>query len=1143
MSVMVRLVPIVSILLAMGCAGLQAQQHALRFEAEDISEPADAWQVNTDSEDRWNLWSTDRDAERKWSQGIVLRSPAVMADRETPEDGAPVLHATVTGIPAGTWEVTIGGVGRPIGISLDGESWRKQTSRTLGRFEITDGRFEVWVDDRYAADTNPGPTYFDYLEFVPAAPSINGVTNGGFEFAAEGEEGIAGWTFWTREEGAGRCEVVAEGAPEGRRAAFIEHTGERDFALSNRGRLPVEARDRLTATARVRTEGEGELTLAFVALRDGQVVAWNIGSDSVRGASDRRTLEATALVRRNIDEVYVRFTGSGRVRAWIDDVRVERGWPERAPRADRPPVEGWARERVEEPLGRGLVAMPIEGGRVYLSWRLLRDDPEGVGFHVYRWVGRRMPERLTEEPITRTCDFLDETPAPGVANFYVVRAVVDGEEGEPSTQAEATPSAEGRGYLSIPLQGEYTFQRVGIGDLDGDGEYDFVIKQPNANVDPGDGYWKPSEGTYTVEAYLADGSFLWKRDLGWSIEQGVWYSPMLVRDLDGDGRAEVILKTAPEEDLRDAEGKVQTGPEWLSVLDGMTGEEIARTDWPSREGYRSYNLASRNLMCIAYLDGKTPCIVVDRGTYALMRVVAWQLREGKLEELWRWSNEELGGLYRGQGAHSMHAVDVDGDGRDEVFLGSAVLDDNGVELWSTGMGHPDHHYVGDIDPTRPGLEVYYGIEPRSPADGCSLYDARTGEWLWGLDEPTQHVHAAGMCADIDARYPGLECYSGERDFPEKRWLWSAQGELIQMGDVGGLSPRTLYWDADPQRELLRGSRIHDFGGQVHRSDIEGQAIGFADIVGDWREELIVSSPGELRIYTTTVPAADRRVCLMQDPLYRNDVCIQAMGYTQCPMTTRCFAAGEANLSLVSPEGRIPVGEEATIEVVVTAPVGRAVRGTVRLEAGEGVEPAAAEVRADVPAGEMRRYPLAARLVDDGRMIFGREGREVRARFEGDPPMQAGLTLEALDVPLTERPRTQAEAMTAQGGGEVVIRDDKIDADGTCFSHWDDPGHWIEWAMTAPEAGRYMLVLRYCAMESARREVSLDGSTLGEFAFPATGGFSSTANDWTHDVLRGRDGEPLVLELAAGEHRLRMTNTDGNGMNVDYLLLTPEARGQ
>ncbi len=1134
MCIAIRRMAVAHLILLAYCALAAAQPQALRFEAEDIAGPAEAWQVNRDSDSLWNLWSTDQDAERKWSEGTVLRSPDVLVDRERPEDGAPPLHAVVTGIPDGTWEVTVGGVSRPLGVSLDGESWRKLTTRSLGMVTVTNGRFELWVDDRYAADTNQGPAYFDYLEFAPTVPAINGVSNGDFEFALEGGDPIPGWTQYLREQGAGTFSVTAD-AHQGQRAVLIEHTGEQDFALSNRGRLPVEERDRLNATAWVRTEGEGSLTLAFVALRDGEVVAWDIGSDSVRGASDWRKLDARAMVRRNIDEVYVRFTGTGPIRAWVDEVVLERGWPDVAERPQRPPVQGWARERVEEPLDRGLVAMPIEGGRVYLGWRLLRNDPADVGFHVYRWTGRQRPERLTLEPILTTCDFVDAFPVWGEPNYYVVRPVVSGVGGEVSTQAEATPSEEGESFISIPLQGDYTFQKCGIGDLDGNGSYDFVIKQPNANVDPGDGYWVPSEGTYAVEAYLNDGTFLWRRNLGWSIERGAWYSPMLVHDLNGDGRAEVILKLGPDEDLRDAEGKVQTGPEWLAVLDGYTGEEIARTDWPTREGYRSYNLASRNLMCIAYLDGKTPCIVVDRGTYAIMRVHAWQLRDGKLEELWAWSNEGLSGIYRGQGAHSMHAVDVDGDGRDEVFLGSSVLDDNGVELWSTGMGHPDHHYVGDIDPARPGLEVYYGIEPRSAADGCNLVDARTGEWLWGLDEPTQHVHSTGMCADIDARYPGLECYSGERDLPEKRWLWSAKGERIELTEGLGLSPRTVYWDADLQHELARGSRIQDFGGGVVTSGIEGSIVGFADILGDWREELITSVAGELRVYTTTIPAADRRVCLMQDPIYRGDVCIQAMGYTQCPMLSYCPAAGQANLSLVAPQGWLPLGEETTLEVVVTAPAERAIGGTVRLEADEGVALAASQVEVAVPAGEMRRYPLTARLIADGE-LFERRSSEVRAQLDADEPMEAALALQPLDLPLTDLPRVQAEAFSAQGGGEVMLREDKVGADGTCFSHWDAPGHWLEWTLNAPEAGQYQVVARYCAMEGVWRAVWSDGEDRGECAFPGTGGFSSSTSDWAHEVLRTGNGEPLVLDLTAGEHRFRMMNTDGTGMNLDYLLL-------
>jgi len=253
-------------------------------------------------------------------------------------------------------------------------------------------------------------------------------------------------------------------------------------------------------------------------------------------------------------------------------------------------------------------------------------------------------------------------------------------------------------------------------------------------------------------------------------------------------------------------------------------------------------------------------------------------------------------------------VDVDGDGRDEVFLGSAVLDDNGVGLWSSGMGHPDHHYVGDIDPSHPGLEVYYGMETAQGLDGCWLADADTGERLWGLDESTKHVHNTGMCSDIDPRYPGIECYSGERDIPEQKWLWTANGELIAKTDMGGLSPRTVYWNGDLQREIIRGGQIYSYRGAIHQTGVAGRLISVADVLGDWREELIMSVPGEIRIYTTTMPAKDRRVCLMRDPIYRMDVAIQAMGYTQMPMTTECLSANKANMDVSVDGTKLVPGE-------------------------------------------------------------------------------------------------------------------------------------------------------------------------------------------------------------------------------------------
>jgi hypothetical protein len=275
---------------------------------------------------------------------------------------------------------------------------------------------------------------------------------------------------------------------------------------------------------------------------------------------------------------------------------------------------------------------------------------------------------------------------------------------------------------------------------------------------------------------------------------------------------------------------------------------------------------------------------------------------------------------------------------------------------------------------------------------------------------------------------------------------------------------------------------------------------------------------------------------MQDPLYRNDVCIQAMGYLQCPMTTRCISAGPANLALLSETGRVVVGEPSQIEVVVSAPVEQSLRGTVRLQAGEDVELAADEVAVDVPAGEMRRYPVAFTLGSEGLPASASDRRAVTALLEGDLSLEASLTLQPLDLPLAEMPRTQATEIAAQGGGEVVIRDDKVGADGDSFSHWDDEGHWVEWTLSVPEAGRFVLMVRYCAIESVHREVSVDGAVVTVAEFSGTGGFSSAANDWAHEIARDAEGDPVVLELPAGEHAVRMMNVDGKGMNVDYLLL-------
>jgi len=166
-----------------------------------------------------------------------------------------------------------------------------------------------------------------------------------------------------------------------------------------------------------------------------------------------------------------------------------------------------------------------------------------------------------------------------------------------------------------------------------------------------------------------------------------------------------------------------------------------------------------------------------------------------------------------------------------------------------------------------------------------LVEAATGKILWGHEGPTRHVHSRGMCSDIDAKYPGSECYSADTD-PQKDFAWArlrtAKGEVISEEDLGGFGAMTACWDADPQRELILGNRVQDYQGATHLR-IEGRVIAVADILGDWREEIITSVPGELRIYTTTIPAGQRHVCLMQDPIYRMDVVCASMGYHLVPM--------------------------------------------------------------------------------------------------------------------------------------------------------------------------------------------------------------------------------------------------------------------
>jgi rhamnogalacturonan endolyase len=729
------------------------------------------------------------------------------------------------------------------------------------------------------------------------------IDNGNFSERNEDDTPQA-WGWWSRTD-IGSATHLPEDGENADGAVRIVNDGPRDFAFSNSSRFHVQSGESYRVTARIQPI-QGRTELAIVALSGGETLDWSIG---IGGAEPTDDLEpdawidvvATAIIPDGCDQIYVRFVGSADVEAVIDDVVIE-AWNWRQADEDRTPVEGYAYDRearVVERLNRGLVVRRLRDDGAYLSWRLFDNDSDNTEFYVERKSLDGGMRRTVIGPVTQTTDCCF-TLRPYQPGLWRIICLSEGDRQTSDWVEEITANAS-EPLVSIPLQGADSAQKVGIADLDGDGCYEYVAKLPGDNIDPYGPYWNPSPDTYKLEAYKKNGEILWSYDLGWAIERGIWYSPYLAYDFDGDGLAEVVAKTG-KGDPRDEDGRVQDGPEYLTVLDGLTGRPRTQTAWPSREGFdgeRGYNYASRNQLGIAYLDGKTPCLIVGRGTYNRMKAVAYQFHNGRLEELWRWDNDGLPGICWGQGAHWMHAADVDGDGRDEVLLGSVVLDDDGSVLWATGRGHPDHFYVGDIDPVRPGLEVYYGIEPRRPFGTMCLVDAANGETIWQHEEPTIHIHSSGLCADIDASRPGWECYSGERDEPDDKWLRDAQGNVIAQCDLGGLAPRPVYWDADLQREVIRGERVLDYVGPQHEGGsvltlhepsqertIAGRVIQIADCLGDWREEIITSEDGELRIYSTTIPATDRRTCLMRDPIYRIDVAHGAMGYTQVPMLSR-----------------------------------------------------------------------------------------------------------------------------------------------------------------------------------------------------------------------------------------------------------------
>ncbi|MFZ3560935.1 rhamnogalacturonan lyase [Streptomyces sp. BH055] len=565
-----------------------------------------------------------------------------------------------------------------------------------------------------------------------------------------------------------------------------------------------------------------------------------------------------------------------------------------------------ATARQAEKLDRGLVSVHTDAGNL-VSWRWLGTDPDDVAFNVYR-----AGTKVNSTPVTGSTNFFHDG-APSSAD-YTVRAVVNGTEQADSAHAIQLRS----GYKDVPITPPaggttpdgvaYTYEAndASVGDLDGDGVLEFVLKwQPtNAKDNSQSGY----TGNTIVDAVKFDGTRMWRVDLGRNIRSGAHYTQFQVYDYDGDGKAEVAMKTSDgtkdgkgtvigssSADHRNSSGYVLSGPEYLTMFNGQTGAAMGSVDYvPARGTVSSWgdsygNRVDRFLAGTAYLDGARPSLISARGYYTRSVIAAWDWRDGKFTRRWTFdtnSSTNSGKGYDGQGNHQLSAADVDGDGRDEIVYGAMAVDDNGAGLWTTKNGHGDAMHVGDLDPSRPGLEEFK-VDEDSSKPSSWMADAKTGGAIWKTG--ANGDNGRGVSGDIWSGSPGAESWSsaesGVRD---------TKGTVVNSHKPSSTN-FLAWWDGDTTRELLDGTHIDKYGTSSDTRLLTGSGVHSnngtkstpalsGDILGDWREEVVwpTTDNTALRVYSTPVQTSTRITTLLHDTQYRTALAWQNTAYNQPP---------------------------------------------------------------------------------------------------------------------------------------------------------------------------------------------------------------------------------------------------------------------
>lgn len=616
-----------------------------------------------------------------------------------------------------------------------------------------------------------------------------------------------------------------------------------------------------------------------------------------------------------------------------------------------------ASDRPMESLNRGLVVQALNGGN-YLSWRLMVDEDEVYGtsesnvpFNIYK-----NGQFLATE--TYSTNYID--PNGTSSDTYQVAPIVNGVEGEKSDSV--APFASGSNYFDIPVDkpkstltttttittdedgnelpenqwytekkvNEYTIGDTSCGDLDGDGEYELVVKWDCA---PRDNSQAGLTGNVYLDAYKLNGKKLWRIDLGKNIRAGAHYTQFLVYDFDMDGKAEVACKTAPGsidgvgkyvsetssvDEIRNANdntvsyvnqnGYILDGNEYFTAFDGETGKTIDTIYYPiPRLDYESWgdtngNRCDRYVASVAWLDGQRPYAVYWRGYYMGRNgrqrhgTCGISLENGVLNPKYKFDtySEDTDAYtpgnekYVGEVNHNMTVADVDDDGNDEFI--SATLcyevndEDKLMPKWYGGRQHGDALHIGNYDPTNNNFE-YFSVHEHGDF-GMTLMDAKTGEEAFHVSDSNDT--GRGLMANI-----GM---GGYYQMSSNAGTYVAYGNNVfkKVNASMGQNFR-IFWDGDLYDEELDGLTITSWNGAgrstIFKADgctsinsTKANPALQADIFGDWREEVIypLTTNDALRVYTTNIPSEYKIKSLMFDSVYRSGVASEQSAYNQPP---------------------------------------------------------------------------------------------------------------------------------------------------------------------------------------------------------------------------------------------------------------------